>query len=188
MCCRGFEVWVPTQVPESAMRVAAKVARMPVSSGTLHVMQMGGGFGRRQESDYVTQAVQVANAMKGTPVKLLWTREDTMKHGFYRPASLSRIQGALDPDGNLTAWLHRIVAPSDNRVRGQLGADSLLYAVPNMRVEFVVRKSHVPEGQMRAVGFATQGFVTQSFIDELAKADHVGEALANPLLLPSYPL
>jgi isoquinoline 1-oxidoreductase beta subunit len=164
-----FEIWAPTQLPEPAIQVAAKVAGMPVDKGDLHVTQIGGGFGRRQQSDFIAQAVQIAKAMKGTPIKLLWTREDTMRHGFYRPASLSRMKGTLDSNGSILAWWHRIVSPSDDRVKSQLGSDSLLYAIPNMIVDFVVRRSGIPEGQMRGVSFATQGFVAQSFIDELAK-------------------
>jgi isoquinoline 1-oxidoreductase beta subunit len=164
-----FEVWAPTQLPELAMRAAATVADMPINRGELHVTQIGGSFGRRQERDFIVQAVQIAKAVKGTPVKLMWSREDTMRHGIYRPANLSRIRGALDKNGRITAWWHRIVATSDDRVRGQLGSDSLLYAIPNVLVDFVVRQSHVPEGQMRGVSFATHGFVTQSFMDELAR-------------------
>jgi isoquinoline 1-oxidoreductase subunit beta len=166
----GFEVWAGTQLPEGAINLAASVAGMPVSTGNLHVPQIGGGFGRRQESDFVAQAVEIAKALKGVPVKLLWSREDTTQHGFYRPANLSRVQGALDAEGNLVSWRHRIVAPSDNEVLGRFGADSLLYVIPNITVDFVVKRSHVPEGQMRGVGFATHGFVTQSFMDELARA------------------
>jgi isoquinoline 1-oxidoreductase subunit beta len=164
-----FEVWVPTQVPEWAFKTAASVAGMPINKGNLHVTQIGGGFGRRQECDYLSQAVQIAKAMKGIPIKLVWTREGTMQHGFYRPVSLSRMRGGFDADSNVSAWAHRISAPSHDRVRGQFGADSLLYAIPNMRVDFAVRRSNVPEGQMRGVGFSTHCFVTQSFVDELAR-------------------
>ena len=166
----SFEVWAPTQRPEDAIDTAARIAGLPVSSGDLHVTQVGGGFGRRLQSDFVAQAVEIAKAMKGTPVKLLWSREDTMRHGFYRPANLSRVRGALDKEGNLTGWTHRIVAPSDSRARGQLGSIMPLHAIPNMLVDLVVKPCHVPEGFMRAVALATHGFVTQSFMDELARA------------------
>ena len=92
-----FEVWAPTQVPEWAFKRAARVANMPVRKGTFHVTQMGGGFGRRQECDYISQAIQIAQAMKGTPVKLIWTREETTQHGFYRPANLSKMRGSSRP-------------------------------------------------------------------------------------------
>ena len=132
---------------------------------------MGGSFGRGQYLDYVSQTVQIAAAMSGTPIKLIWSREDTIQHGFFRPASLSRVRGAIDADGNVKAWWHRVVAHSDSAVRSTLGADYLLFH-PNVRIDRVVKKSHVPEGAMRGVGFAMNCFVTQSFIDELARAVH----------------
>lgn len=166
----SFEVWVPTQVPEQALHLAADVVGLPVEKGNLHVTQIGGGFGRRLQSDFVAQAVQIAKTMKGTPVKLLWSREETTRHSFYRPANLSRLRGALDSNGNLTGWTHRIVAPSDKYALGQLGSVSRVYAIPNTLVDIVVRRCHVPEGFMRAVGLATHAFFTQCFIDELARA------------------
>ncbi len=120
-----FEVWAPTQVPESALHWAADTAGMDVSAGELHVTLLGGGLGRRQMSDFVSQAVEIAKAMKGTPVKLLWSREDTTRHGFYRPTSLSRVRAALDADGKVTAWWHRIVGHSESPVQTTYGADSL---------------------------------------------------------------
>lgn len=166
----GFEVWASTQAPEDAMAAAADVSGLPVSKGTLHVTQIGGGFGRRLESDFVAQAVQIAKEMKGTPIKLLWSREDTTRHGFYRPPNLSRLRGAIDSDGNTIGWTHRIVAPSDSVTRGQLGAPRLPHSIPNMLVDFVMKRCHVPEGLMRAVGLAAQGYFTQCFMDELARA------------------
>jgi len=132
--------------------------------------QLGGGFGRRQISDFVVQAVKIAKAMKGTPVKLLWSREETMQHSFYRPMCLSRARGGLDTNGDLKAWSQRIVAPSDDPVLIQFGAHSLLYAIPHMQVDLVVRRTHVPEGSLRGVGFSIHSFTNQCFIDELANA------------------
>jgi isoquinoline 1-oxidoreductase beta subunit len=166
----SFEVWAPTQVPEEAIDLAAHVAGLPVSKGDLHVTQIGGGFGRRLKSDFVAQAVQIAKTMKGTPVKLLWSREDTMRHGFYRPANLSRLRGALNSDGTLAAWTHRIVAPSGDKSLNQIGATHFSHAVPNMKVDLVVTPTHVPEGQMRSVAMAANVFFTQCFMDELARA------------------
>jgi isoquinoline 1-oxidoreductase beta subunit len=187
-----FEVWAPTQRPEDAIKTAAQVAGLPVSSGDLHVTQVGGGFGRRLESDFVAQAVQIAKAMKGTPVKLVWSREDTMRHGFYRPATLVRVRGALDKEGNLTGWTYRIVAPSDSKSRVQLGSIMPLHDIPNVRVDLVVKPCQVREGFMRAVGLATNGFVTQCFIDELASAAgkdpfQFQRVLLDPSTLPDTP-
>jgi isoquinoline 1-oxidoreductase beta subunit len=165
-----FQVWAPTQAPEEAIEVAASISGIPVDRGELHLTLMGGSFGRGQYLDFVSQTVQIAAAMRGTPIKLIWSREDTIQHGFFRPTSLSRVRGAIDSDGNVKAWWHRVVAHSDSAVRSTLGADSLLYSIPNVRMERVVRKAHVPEGAMRGVGFAMNCFVTQSFVDELARA------------------
>jgi isoquinoline 1-oxidoreductase beta subunit len=167
---RTFEVWAPTQHPESAMRIASKVAALPIKKGELHCTQLGGGFGRRIECDVVSQAVQIAKAMKGVPIKLLWTREDTTRHGYYRQASLSRLRAGIDSNGNISAWTHHIVAQSNDKVHSTYGADSLLYGIPNIEVGFSVRHSHVPEGSMRGVGYSITCFVVQSFLDELALA------------------
>jgi isoquinoline 1-oxidoreductase subunit beta len=166
----GFEVWAATQVPELAMETAAKVAGFPISRGELHVTFGGGGFGRRLYSDYVSQAVQIAKAMQGTPVKLVWTREETMRHSFYRPASLSRVRGGIDLEGNISAWCHRIVAHADRVEYSSYGADNILYAIPNLLVDLVAMPSHVPTGAMRGIEYAMNCFVTQSFVDELARA------------------
>ncbi len=165
-----FEVWAPTQVPETAIGIAAEAAGLEVSRGELHPTLMGGGFGRRQISDYVRQAVLIAKAMKGTPVKLLWSREDTTRRGPFRPTSLSRLRASLDASGRPTAWWHRIAAHSVSPVQSSYGADALLYAVPNMRVDLAVREPRVPEAPMRGVAFSMNCFVTQSFVDELAAA------------------
>ncbi len=166
----SFEVWTSTQVPEEAIEVAAKVARLPVRKGNLHVKQIGGGFGRRLKSDYVAQAVQIAIAMKGTPIKLLWSREETTQHGAYRPASLARVRGAIDSAGNVIGWGHRIVAFSSNLGTARAGAASLRYDIPNIEVDLVERRSHVPEGLIRGVAYASNVYAIQCFMDELAEA------------------
>jgi isoquinoline 1-oxidoreductase beta subunit len=164
----GFEVWAPTQDPEVAIEIASKVAQLSINNGDLHITQIGGGFGRRLEADFVAQAVQIAKAMQGTPVKLVWSREDTMRHSFYRPANLSRFRGALDARGQIVGWTHRIVAPSDSATTGVNGS-RFIHHIPNMLIDFVVKPFQVPEGLMRGVGFATHTFTTQCFMDELAR-------------------
>jgi isoquinoline 1-oxidoreductase beta subunit len=143
---------------------------MSVNSGELHPTLLGGGFGRRINADFVVRAVNIAKAMKGVPIKVLWSREQTTRHSFYRQASLSKIRGSLDINGELTAWSHRIVAQSTDQVHSTLGASTLLYAIPSMKVEFAVRPSDVPEGSMRGVGYSINCFAVQSFIDEVARA------------------
>jgi isoquinoline 1-oxidoreductase subunit beta len=165
-----FEIWAPTQHPEDAIQAAAQAAGMSVNSGELHATLLGGGFGRRINTDFISQAVHIAKAVKGLPVKLLWSREQTTRHSFYRQASLSKIRGGLDINGELAVWTHRIIAQSTDEAHSILGAGSLLYAIPNMKVEFTVIPSDVPEGSMRGVGYSINCFSVQSFIDEAARA------------------
>ena len=128
--------------------------------------------------------------MNGTPIKLLWSREDTTRHGFYRPPNLSRLRGAIDSDGDIVGWEHRIVTPTSWVSLGQIGAVRLPYSIPNMLVDLVVKPCHVPEGLMRAVGLTAHGFFTQCFMDELARAVGVDSyrfqrALLDPEKVPA---
>lgn len=164
-----FEVWAPTQRPENAIAVAAEIAGMSRRQGEPHVTLIGGGFGRRQTSDYVSQAVQIAKQMKGTPVKLTVSREETTRHGFYRPALLARLSAGLDGSGNLFAWRHRLVCHSTEPTYASYGADSLLYAIPHMRVDLVAHPSPVPLGRLRSVSYGPNCFFTQCFLDEIAR-------------------
>src|SRR5881296_3354026 len=101
----GAEAWIPTQAPQWAQEIIAKVSGLPPEKVIVHTTLMGGGFGRRYQADFVMEAAQVAKAT-GKPVMVLWTREDDMQHGFYRPASYHHFSGALDAKGNLAAWKH----------------------------------------------------------------------------------
>lgn len=169
----GFEVWAPTQAPEEAQRVAASIADMPVEKGRLHPTQMGGAFGRRLHSDAVAQAVAVAKTMRGTPVKLVWSREETTRHGVYRQSAMVRMRAGFDADGRLVAWSHRISGQTkDDRhamVNSTYGADSILFSIPNILVEWAAEPLGVPVGLMRGVGNSIDVFAIQSFLDELAR-------------------
>lgn len=165
-----FEIWAPTQRPEHALQIAAAITGLPASQGEIHVTLLGGGFGRRQNGDFVSQAVQIAKQMKGTPVKLTWSREETMRHSFYRPASLSRLRGGWNAGGDLIAWTHRIVCQSPNPAYSSFGADSLLYAIPNFSVDLVTREGAIPLGPMRSISYGQNCFPTQCFADEVARA------------------
>ena len=179
-----FELWVPTQSPETAMDVASKLTGVAVTKGKMNVMLLGGGFGRRGAADFVSQAVQIAKEMKGTPVKLVWTREETTRHSFYRASNLSRMRAGLDAQGNIVAWDHRTVAQNDSEGLTR-GGSALLYNIPNMRLEISGKPLHVPLGALRGVAYAVNAFATQSFVDELAVAtgkDHyqLHRALLDP--------
>ncbi len=179
----GFlEVWTSTQNGEASMSAAAAAAGLPLDRVEVHKMMLGGGFGRRGgPQDFVTQGVTIAKALPGVPVKMMWSREEDMQHGFYRPASLVRLKAGLDAQGRLVALHTRIACPSILNVLmpGSLkdGIDftavrsfsDLPYAVANQRVDYALRNGHVPVGFWRAPG-QQNVFYRESFIDELAIA------------------
>ncbi|HSE95514.1 MAG TPA: xanthine dehydrogenase family protein molybdopterin-binding subunit [Methylomirabilota bacterium] len=171
-------VWVPTQNPGRTQEVAARITGVPREKVTVHTTFLGGGFGRRGEIDFVVDAVEVARAV-GAPVKVMWTREDDIRHGFYRPATHNVLRAALDGQGRPSAWSHRIVGPGILIQKGfapagsldgtaVAGARDLPYEIPNLRVEWTHRDLGVPVGFWRSVGSSQNAFVTESFIDELA--------------------
>ena len=106
------EVWCGTQNGEAALAAAAEASGLPIEQCDVYKQLLGGGFGRRGASDFVTQAVTIAKEMPGTPIKLLWTREEDMEQGFFHPTTKARCQGALDADGNLTGLKIRLSGQS----------------------------------------------------------------------------
>jgi isoquinoline 1-oxidoreductase subunit beta len=182
----GAEAWVPTQAPQWAQEVIANVSGLPRESVIVHTTLMGGGFGRRYMGDFVMEAAQVAKVTH-KPVMVLWTREDDMQHDFYRPASYHHLSGALDANGNLTAWKHFQTSTSIDAMWSSKGKETpensefatavfIPYRAPNYRIEYTVAQSGVPRAWWRSVEHSTSGFVVESFVDELAAA-----AAADPL-------
>lgn len=179
------ELWIPTQNPADARRVAAAICGLPQQQVNVHVTRSGGGFGRRFYADFVGEAIVLARAA-GAPVQAVWTREDDIRHDFYRPASCHAMRAALDAQGRLLAWSQHLV----NAQRGdylrwapppgarelppgdELGtADFPAGLVPNLRLAATpIRGCAVPLGQWRSVDESSNVFVYQSFIDELAHA------------------
>jgi isoquinoline 1-oxidoreductase beta subunit len=144
----------------------------------IHTTYLGGGFGRRGEADFVTDAVEASKAA-GKPVKVVWTREDDIQHDYYRPVTYVRMWGAVDGNGKPIAFMQRMVQQSLMKRLGQLpptgvdfismeGATNLAYAIPNIRIEYTETDPGVPYGFWRSVGASVQGFVVEAFIDELA--------------------
>jgi isoquinoline 1-oxidoreductase beta subunit len=176
------EVWAPTQNAEATLAAAAEAAGVPLENVEVHLTYLGGGFGRRGFQDYTRQAVAIAKQLEGRPVKLLWSREEDVQHDFYRPMTLMRFKGALDREGKLTALRvrdasHSIMATvrpqeiKDGIDRHALGGIiDAPYAVPNFRIEFALRNSHVPVGFMRTVFHSQNPFMRECFVDELARA------------------
>src|SRR6266581_646506 len=177
------DVWTSTQSAEASLANAAAVAGVPLENVEVHRVQLGGGFGRRGGAqDFVRQGVAIAKAMEGTPVKMLWTREEDTQHDFYRPASLIRLKAGLDASGSPLAWYSRVSATSIIATLPRLplkdGVDpqavaslnDLPHAIPNVRIEYAQRNTHVPVGFWRTVGHSQNPFVRESFMDELAAA------------------
>jgi isoquinoline 1-oxidoreductase beta subunit len=175
------EVWVPTQNQSGVLALAQKVTGLKPEKIHVHTTYLGGGFGRRFETDFVEEALLLSKET-GKPVKLLWTREEDMQHDFYRPANISRITGGLDDKGNLIAWSHKIICPSifsrvfPEQVKGGIdpaaveGLTDLAYEVPHVMVEYVRMDNPVPVGFWRSVGSSHNAFTVESFIDEIAVA------------------
>jgi isoquinoline 1-oxidoreductase beta subunit len=178
-----LEVWTSTQNGEASMAAAARASGLPLEKVEVHKMMLGGGFGRRGgPQDFVTQGVAIAKAMPGVPVKMMWSREEDMQHGFYRPASIVRMKAGLDEQGNVTAMHTRIACPSIMKVllpevASKDGIDftavrsfnDMPYTVPNQQVDYAMRNGHVPVGFWRAPG-QQNAFYRECFIDELAVA------------------
>jgi isoquinoline 1-oxidoreductase beta subunit len=164
------EIWAPTQSPQGAQREAARVTGLPIRAITVHVTYLGGGFGRRGGPvDYVTEAVELAQKLD-TPVQVVWTREDDIQNGLYRPATYNVLRAALDANGVPVAWSHRLVGPAGASFMITRGADELIYPIPNFRLERVVEDPGIPIAPWRGVGPSQNGFVVEGFVDELAHA------------------
>ena len=176
------EIWIGTQMQTGDRNAAARILDLKPEQVKLHTTYLGGGFGRRANpaADFVSEAAQIAKVI-GKPIKLIWTREDDTKGGYYRPFWYNRLAAGLDEGGNLTAWKHTLVGqsilagtPFEAMIRNGLdltsveGAHDLPYAVPNLLVDLHSPKTGVPVLWWRSVGHSQTAFVTESFIDEAA--------------------
>ncbi|MEI6301795.1 MAG: molybdopterin cofactor-binding domain-containing protein [Betaproteobacteria bacterium] len=182
------EVWCPTQNGEAALAATAEASGLPVSKCDVYKLHLGGGFGRRGMSDYVTQAVLIAKEMPGTPVKLLWSREEDMLHGRYHPVMQAKLTGGLDASGNLTGLEIRLSGQSIlTAVRPEAlekdgkdpnvfqgfwpgGEHSFEYTIGNLTIDHAMRNPHVPPGFWRGVNINQNAIFMESFMDELAHA------------------
>jgi isoquinoline 1-oxidoreductase beta subunit len=158
------ELWTGTQNPLGFAAEVAGVLDMDLEDVVLHNQYLGGGFGRRAFPDYAIQAARLADDVH-YPVKLIWSREEDMRHDHYRQASISRFKAALDGTGRPTAWLNQYVEKHDPKE-----APYIPYGIDNQFIHFAESKTHVPWGFWRSVDHSLHAFFTESFIDELAFA------------------
>ncbi len=182
------EVWCPTQNGEAAFAAASEASGLPAAQCEVYKIHLGGGFGRRGMTDYVRQAVAIAQQMPGTPVKLIWSREEDMLHGRYHPISQCKLQAGLDAQGRLTALHMRIAGQSilagvaPQNIRNGLdpvvfqglnpsGPEaSIGYTIPNLLIDHAMRNPHVPPGFWRGVNLNQNAIYLECFVDELAHA------------------
>ncbi len=196
------EIWTGTQFQTVDRANAAKIAGLPPEKVQIHTTYLGGGFGRRAnpQSDFVVEAVHVAK-VAGAPVKVVWTREDDMQGGWYRPAFLHAIAGSIDSNGNPVSCGSRLVGQSifagtmfEAMMKGKEydpasveGVDDLPYAIPNLAVESHKADVKVPVQWWRSVGHSHTGFATECFIDELAVLAQKDPYQFRRALLPKHP-
>jgi isoquinoline 1-oxidoreductase beta subunit len=186
------EVWCPTQNGETALAATAEASGLPVAKCEVYKTFLGGGFGRRGQTDYVRQAVAIAKQMPGTPIKLLWTREEDTTHDVYHPVTQCKMRGAFDANKNLIALHMRIAGQSilayQLPARMQNGMDPLVfthglapkgpegefgYNIPNLLIDHAMRNPPIPPGFWRGVNLNHNAIYVETFIDELAQT--VGE-------------
>lgn len=181
------EVWCGTQNGEAAFAAVLEASGLPAEKCDVHKVMLGGGFGRRGQTDYVRQAVMIAKEMPGTPIKLLWSREEDMAHGRYHPITQCKMTGAFDADNNLVALHYRLsgqsilfslrpealqngMDPAAFQGVAQSGEAAFGYSVPNLLIEHAMRNPLVPPGFWRGVNVNHNAIYMECFMDELAHA------------------
>jgi isoquinoline 1-oxidoreductase subunit beta len=198
------EVWCGTQNGEAAFAATLEASGLPAEKCDVHKQMVGGGFGRRGQTDYVRQAVAIAKQMPGTPIKLLWSREEDMQHGKYHPVTQCKLIGAFDADNNLTALQMRLSGQSiafsvrpAALVNGMdpgafsglnaTGESAIGYSVPNLLIQHAMRNPHVPPGAWRGVNINHNVLYLECFMDELAHAAGQDPVAFRRKLMASHP-
>jgi isoquinoline 1-oxidoreductase beta subunit len=175
------EVWTSVQSPQAARDLCAKVLGLASDKVKVNVTLLGGGFGRKSKPDFAVEAAIVAKEMNGVPVKVVWTREDDIQHGFYHTVSLERLVGGLDASGKTVAWLHNSTAPTilsifkpdpkrEMPLELGMGLVDNPFHVENIRIENGEAPAHTRIGWYRSVSNISHAFAIQSFAGELAAA------------------
>jgi isoquinoline 1-oxidoreductase beta subunit len=199
------EVWVPTQNGETALEAVVQASGLPASQCEIYKLHLGGGFGRRGASDFVLQAVEVAKAMPGIPVKLIWSREDDMLHGRFHPVTQCKLRAGLDAQGQIVGLHMRIAGQSilatvapQNIKNGKdpvvfqglnpPGPEaSLGYTFPHLLIDHAMHNPHVPAGFWRGVNLNQNTLYLECFIDELAHATQQDPLALRRQLMRDHP-
>lgn len=200
------EVWAPTQDPEGSMLAMSKTSGLPLEKCYLNRFDPGGGFGRRgRVSDYVVQAVQIAMQIPGVPIKMIWSREEDMTHGQYRPISMCKFTAGLDEQNKVVGMHVRLSGQSiyawrnpsanltgykdDFQLQGWFkdtqSDQQLCYTLPNLLIQYAMRNTHVPVGTWRGVNVPQNSFYMECFIEELARAANMDSIEFRRSLMPS---
>jgi isoquinoline 1-oxidoreductase beta subunit len=201
------EVWMPSQNAEASLAALSTASGLPLAQCEAYNHGLGGGFGRRGGTqDFVRQATAIAKQFPGVPVKLLWSREEDQAHDFFRPIGYCKLAAGLDASGNLTGLHLRVSGQSinaylaphnikDGKDRRQLQGlwpephDAQIgYTVPNMRIEYAMRNTHVPVGPWRGVNTNQNGIYLECFMDEVAKAAGKDPLEFRRALMSKHPL
>ena len=206
------DVWTGTQDGEAAFADVVQASGLPAAQCDVHKIMLGGGFGRRGVTDYVRQAVAIARQIPGTPIKLLWSREEDMTHGRYHPVTQCKLTGAFDAENNLTGLHMRIsgqsisaavrpdalqdgmdpfafqgLAPSKDAF-ARIGPATLGYTIPNLLIDHSMRNPHVPPGVWRGVNVNHNALYLECFIDELAHSAGQDPLTFRRRLMASHPM
>jgi isoquinoline 1-oxidoreductase beta subunit len=194
----GVDVWASTQFPQGAVGAAAEAAGAKPEQVRIHAQFIGGGFGRRLDTDFITQSVRIAKALPGIPVKMIWSREDDMGHDFYRPPGVFMVRGSVDGD-RISALAQKMISPSITArmfpvfVKDGLdgfmteGAANLTYDIANLDLRTVIQEVGVRVGYWRSVSHAMNAFVIESFVDELANASGADPVALRLAMLEKMP-
>jgi len=200
------EVWTATQSAEGSLAAACEEAGVPLANGEVHKLDLGGGFGRRGGTqDYTRQAVAIAKQLPGTPVKLIWSREEDQAHDYYRPISQCKLSAGLDSAGKLVGMHIRVSGQSINahlnpgaikegrdtrQLQGfwkEAGDAQIGYTVPNLAIEYAMRNTHVRVGPWRGVNTNQNGVYLECFMEEVARAAGADSLEFRRALMQNHP-
>jgi len=181
---KSAEVWAGSQAPDSARASVARTLGLEISKVKFNPHYLGGGFGRRSNSDYIIEAAELAKVAR-RPVKLIWTREDDISYGMFRPMSLQRMEAGIDESGKINSWRHTIVGTGSRLLAS--GARTPYYSFPNQLIELRSVDHGIRTKHWRAVGHGPNKFAIETFIDEIAAGQNEDPYQFRRRLMKKFP-